>query len=188
MSDKLDAEIQADAPGVTVSTALCATPLAWSGIHNVVRKLNRDITLVATGLLGTIIFAAIVLAFLGRDPKAEEGPKGARRTAGKLLLGSNPVTYENVMGSNGKNLGELAWGFNSGISYPEAVGTAASGIPASTPGSSQVIRQRIPKAKYRPSVRHKRVDVRTRLIALWRQSLKRRERSGDWTAFSNVNR
>ena len=71
MSDKSETEIQADAPSVKVSMALCATPVAWSSIHNVIRKLNRDMTLVATGLLGTVISAAVVLAFLGRDPKAE---------------------------------------------------------------------------------------------------------------------
>ena len=188
MSDKSETEIQADAPSVKASMALCATPVALSSIHNVIRKLNRDMTLVAAGLLGTVISAAVVLAFLGHDPKADEFPKGARRTAGKLLSSTNPVTPENVMGSNARNLGELAWGFNSGISYPEGAGSAGSGVPANAPGSSQVIRKKLPKVKYRPSGRHKRVDVRTRLIALWRQSLKRRERSGDWTAFSNVNR
>ena len=126
MNEKLDSEIQADAPGDKASMALSASPIALSSIHNAVRKLNRDMTLVAAGLLGMAIFAAIVLAFLGHNSKADELPIGARRTA--LLLRTNPVTPENVMGSNGGKLADLAWEFNSGISRTEVVGTAASGF------------------------------------------------------------
>jgi hypothetical protein len=42
-----------------------------------------------------------------------------------------------------------------------------------------------PRARSRSSVRPRFVDVKMRLIALWRQSLVRNERSHSWTLFSN---
>ena len=42
-----------------------------------------------------------------------------------------------------------------------------------------------PRARSRSSVRPRFVDVKMRLIALWRQSLVRNERSRSWTLFSN---
>ncbi len=48
-------------------------------------------------------------------------------------------------------------------------------------GSSQVIRSRVPRGRYRSSVRPRFVDVKTRLLALWHQSLKRPQESRGWT-------
>ena len=39
-----------------------------------------------------------------------------------------------------------------------------------------------------PRIGHKFIDVKMRLIALWHQSLAQREKSRNWTAFSNSNK
>jgi hypothetical protein len=44
--------------------------------------------------------------------------------------------------------------------------------------------QKFPMLRYRTFVRHRIVDVKTRLIALWHQSLQR-EKSRAWTLFLN---
>ncbi len=59
--------------------------------------------------------------------------------------------------------------------------------PALPQDSSQVIRPRVPKARTRSSVRPRFVDVKTRLLALWHQSLKRPQESSGWTLFSRSN-
>jgi hypothetical protein len=45
-------------------------PLALRGTPNVMRAFNRNTIWVATGLLGTVIFAALVLAVQERHPMA----------------------------------------------------------------------------------------------------------------------
>ena len=45
-------------------------PLALRGTPIVMRAFNRNTMLVATGLLGTVIFAALVLAVQERHPMA----------------------------------------------------------------------------------------------------------------------
>jgi hypothetical protein len=54
--------------------------------------------------------------------------------------------------------------------------------------SARVIRPKIHIVRYRYSVVLRTVDVKTRLIALWHQSLARSEKSHTWTAFSNSNK
>ena len=192
MNNNLDNELQVAAAGNAAARALSAPtlqsaeyPAPLTSIHKVIKKLNRDTTLVATGLLGTVIFAALVLAFLGRDPKADELPK----EASGILLNANPAT----LGSNGKSLGELAWGqatsvvheFGTKVSNPDVQANATSRSPSPRPDSAKVVRSKIPKVRCRSSGRTE--DVKARLIALWHQSLKRRKNPRGWTLFSNSN-
>ena len=85
-------------------------PLALPGTQNVMRRFNRTTMWVATGLLGTVIFAALVLALLECQPKADDLTKEARQTSGSLLLNANPATPSNVVGSIEKSTGELTSG------------------------------------------------------------------------------
>lgn len=48
--------------------------------------------------------------------------------------------------------------------------------------------KRVKILRYRSSVLRRPTDVRTRLIALWHQSLARSERARTWTAYSNLKR
>jgi hypothetical protein len=59
--------------------------------------------------------------------------------------------------------------------------------PAHRRNFAQVIRTRIPQERQKSSGRLRDVDVKTRLIAPWHQSL-RREKSRGWTLFSKSNK
>ena len=57
-------------------------PLALDGTLNVMRTFNRNTIVVATGLLGTVIFAALVLAIQEHHPlPAEVAEKAMQRAA-----------------------------------------------------------------------------------------------------------
>jgi hypothetical protein len=71
--------------------------------------------------------------------------------------------------------------------HPDVQTNATSWSPAQQPDSARVIRSKIPNLRYRPFVRHRLVDVKMRLIALWHQSLMPSEKSRGWTLFSNSN-
>jgi hypothetical protein len=96
MNQNLDNETQGEIVGDGESRALhahpCQTqehPVALTAAHKVVRRLNRDTTWLATALLGSVIFAALVLALQERHPKAADLTKEARQTGGNLLLNAN---------------------------------------------------------------------------------------------------
>ena len=167
---------------------------ALPGTHEVIRRLNRDTTWVATGLLGAVIFAALVLALLECHPKPDDLKKEARQTTGSASLNANPSALGNVAGSNGQSTNEITsrqatsfdHGLPSEIKHPDVQANATSWSPANRPDFARVVRPKIPDVKYRSSVRPRYVDVKTRLIALWHQSL-RGEKSRGWTPFSNSN-
>ena len=77
MNNKFDTEIQGETPSDRASALDTAIALR---IQTEVGRLNRGITMVATGLLGIVILAATVLAFLGHHPRAVKLPKGPKRT------------------------------------------------------------------------------------------------------------
>jgi len=194
MNHNLDNDTQGEITSDGDSKALPAPQLqahehpALPGTYEVIRRLNRDTTWVATGLLGAVIFAALVLALLECHPKADDLAKEARQTTGSLLLNANPATPGNVMGSDRKSLSEITsgqatsvdHGLNPEINHSDVQANATSWSPAHGPDSAQVIRPKIPKVR-------RYVDVKTRLIALWHQSLQR-EKSRAWTLFLNSNK
>ena len=201
MNHNLDNDTQGEITSDGDSKALPAPQLqahehpALPGTYEVIRRLNRDTTWVATGLLGAVIFAALVLALLECHPKADDLTKEARQTSGSLSLNANPATPSNVVGSIEKSTGEIASGqatsvdrgLTPEISHHNGQANATSWSPAHGPDSAQVIRSKIPTVRYRTFVRHRIVDVKMRLIALWHQSLQR-EKSRAWTLFLNSNK
>jgi hypothetical protein len=201
MNHNLDNDTQGEITGDGDSKALPAPQLqahqhpALPGTHEVIRRLNRDTTWVATGLLGAVIFATLVLALLECHPKAHDLTKEARQTTGSVSLNANPSALGNVAGSNGQSTNEITsrqatrvdHGFTPEIKHPDVQANATSRSPANRPDSARVIGPKIPDVKYRSSVRPRYVDVKTRLIALWHQSLQR-EKSRGWTLYSKSNK
>ena len=55
-------------------------PLALDGTLNVMRTFNRNTMVVATGILGTVIFAALVLAVQEHHPLPAEVTEKAMQT------------------------------------------------------------------------------------------------------------
>ena len=97
MNHNLDKDTQGEITSDGDSRALTASQLqapeqpALPGTYEVIRRLNRDTTWVATGLLGAVIFAALVLALLECYPKADDLTKEARQITSSLLLNANPA-------------------------------------------------------------------------------------------------
>ena len=180
MNHNLDNDTQGEITSDGDSKALPASQLqahehpALPGTYEVIRRLNRDTTLVATGLLGAVIFAALVLALLEYHPKADDLTMEASQTTGSGLLNANPSALGNVAGSNGQSTTEITsqqamsvdHEFIPEIKHPDVQANATSRSAANRPDSARVIRPKIPDVKYRSTVRPRYVDVKTRLIAL----------------------
>ena len=72
--------------------------------------------------------------------------------------------------------------------HPDVQANASSWSPAHRQDPGREIRPKIHILRSRSSARLKFVDVKTRLIALWHQSLARSEKSPTWIGFSNSNK
>ena len=68
--------------------------------------------------------------------------------------------------------------------HPDVQANASSWSPAHRQDPGHEIRPKIHVLRSRSSARLKFADVKTRLIALWHQSLARSEKSRTWTGFS----
>ena len=164
---------------------------AFTSTHDAIRKLNRDTTWVAAGLLSTVVFAALVLALLECHPKANDPTMEAKQTTASLLRDANPTTPGNEAVLSVNSLSEVVSkratggdpGLNTEINHPYSQANAEAVSQARRPESAKLIRSKTPKVRYR-SYTH--AGVKARLIALWHQSLRRDEKSRGWT-FSNSN-
>jgi hypothetical protein len=175
-------------------------PVALPGTHDVIRRFDRNTTWLATGLLGSVIFAALVLAVQELRPRADDLTEEATQTRGDLLLNANllnanPAALSEVVGSNGKSTGDITLGqatsadhgFNPEINHPDVQANESSWSSAHSQDPARAILPKLPNGRYRSSVRPRFVDAKMRLIALWHQSLVRSERSRSWTLFSKSN-
>ena len=164
-----------------------------TGIYKVIKRFNRNTTWVATGLLGSVLFAALMVAFQERHAKADYLTREARQTTGDLSLNANPAAISDVAGSNEKGTGEITSGqatsvdrgLTPEINHPGVQADTSSWSKARQPDSAGV--SKIPNVRHRTFLRHRIVDVKMRLIALWHQSLMPSEKSRGWTLFSNSN-
>jgi hypothetical protein len=197
--------------------------VALPGTSDMIRRFNRDTWRLATGVLGAVVFAALVLAIQERHPKADDLTEEPRQTEGDFSLNPNPATRFTAVGVNGKSsTGKMISGqatsvdhafteispkenpssqmeaaastptpvlaFTPEINRHDVQANAGSWTPAHRQDSGRVIGLKVPGARSRSSVRPRFVDVQTRLIALWHQSLARSEKSRSWTLFSNSNK
>jgi hypothetical protein len=115
----------------------------------------------------------------------------AGRTSPKL----DPPSLSSLMGSNEKRTGDIAAGQTPSIdsvstpeiNHPDVQANATSWPSSQRPDSAHAAHTKIPKVRLRSSMHPRHVDVKTRLIALWYQSL-RHEKSRSRTLFSNSNK
>ena len=199
MNHNLDNETQGEFAGDVDSRTLAAPPLetrehsvTLAVAHKVIRRFNRDTTCVAMGLLGTVIFAALALVFQECHSEAADLTKEARQTGGNLVQNANPAALSDVVGSNGKSRGEITsgrpksvdYGFTPEINHPDVQSNASSWSSTHRQDTARV-RPTIHNITHLTSVRPRLVDVKTRLIALWHQSLTRNETSRGWILFSD---
>ena len=154
MNKNLDSEIQGGITGDGDSRALPAPPLqsrehpvALAGTGAVIRRFNRDTMWFTTGLLGTVIFAALVLAVQERHPKSAVRTDEASQTGGDLLLNANPAALSKVVGLNGKSTDEISSGpatnvddgFSPEINHSDLHTNARSWSPAHRQDSARVL-------------------------------------------------
>ena len=115
----------------------------------------------------------------------------AGRTSPKL---DTPL-LSSVMGSNEKSTGEITAGqvpsVDSGltpkINHSDVQANATSRSPSQPPDSPHAAHTKIPHVRLRSSMHPRYVDVKTRLVMLWHQSL-RHEKSRGGRLFSNSNK
>ena len=188
MNPNVDNETQRGLAGGAESVLLPGPPLqtrehppALAGTIKVIRRLNRNTTWVAAGLLGSVVFAALMVALQEPHRKADDLTEEPGQIRGDLLLNADSAAPSNV-GSNGKSNGEIisrqATSINHGltleINHPDVQAYASSWSPAHQQDTARVIPRKIPNARRRPSVRPRFVHVKMRLIALWHQTLARK--------------
>ena len=160
-------------------------PVALAGTRAVIRRFNRDTMLLATGLLGALIFAALVLAVQELHPKAAVVKDEATRTGGDLSLNANPAALSKIVGLDAGNTDEMSSGpvtnADDGgtpqISHPNT----RSGSPAHRQDSGRVIRPKNPRVRAHPSLWAKIADV----FIFWYRKPEATERSRGWAQVSN---
>jgi hypothetical protein len=177
-----------------------------------IRRFNRDTVWLATGVLGAVIFAALMVAVQECQRKATEAERD-------LLLNANPGTVASVVAKSSNSNGEMTPGQGSSVDHAftenplQEIPSSQTEPAASTPvlaltpenrsdaqanpdagplanrqDSARAIGSKARNASNRSSVASRTVDVKRRLIELWHQSLAKSEKSRSWTAFSNLNR
>ena len=160
-------------------------------------KFNRDTVWLATGVLGTVVFAALVLAFQERQPQV--------RQAESDILPNIPATVASEVANSSKANGKMTPRQGDGVDHaeisPQEISSsqtetaAPTSVLVSTPQINRHAHQsarargsKTPNGRNRSTVVFGSAYVKRRLIELWHQSLAKTEKSRSWTAFSNFNR
>jgi hypothetical protein len=177
-----------------------------------IRRFNRDTVWLATGVLGTVIFAAVMVA-------VQECQRKATKAERDLLLNANPATVAGVVANTSNADGKMTPGPGSSVDHaftetpPQEIPSSQMEPAASTPvlaltpenrneaqanpdsgtladrqDSARAIGPKARNASNRSSVASRSDDVKRLLLELWHQSLAKSEKSRSWTAFSNLNR
>jgi hypothetical protein len=166
-------------------------------------RFNRETLWLAMGLLGTLVFAALALAFQESQRKARQAESDFFPNANLATMGSAIAKSSN---SNGKLTPEPESSVDNGSTETSLREIPSSRMePAASPPTSVLAAppaiNRNAHRQYSPRVREPKtrnlrnrssgefgsVDVKRRLIELWHQSLARSTKPRDWTAFSKLN-
>jgi hypothetical protein len=168
---------------------------------DVIRGYNRDTAWVATGVLGAVVLAAIMLAVHERQSNATQAKR-------YLLLNASPATVASVIAPSSNSDDEITSGPGSSVDHTftepplektpssqmEPAASTQISAPAFTPQKNRDAPQQESTETPAPKTRNVRnrwasrfIDVKRRLIELWHQSLVRGE-TRTWTAFSKLNR
>ena len=161
-------------------------PVVLAGTGAVIKRFNRNTMLLATGLLGTVIFAALVLAVQERYQKVPVFTDEPGQTAGELSLNANAPALSEVWGLDTESTGEITSGpatnsddaFRPEISQPNANARSMSSAHRQDP--ARVGRPKHPSARTHPSLWAKVADVFT----FWHRKPVPTERSRGWAQFS----
>ena len=134
-------------------------PLALDGTTNVMRTFNRNTMVVATGLLGTVIFAALVLAVQEDHPLPAKVAEKAIQSSDEVLPNARPVELPEVVGLSGKSTDKISSeqaSFDDGFTpeiHANLKAHVSSGSAAQRHDSAWVIRPNIANPRHRSSTR-----------------------------------
>jgi len=154
---------------------------------DVLKGYNRDTAWLATGVLGAVVLAALMLAVEERQPKARQAERD-------LLLTANPATVASMIAQSSNSNGKMTSGPGSDIdptftepplqetpsSEMEPAATSPMSAPASAPqenrdasrqDSTQAPAPKIRNVRNRSSLASRFTGVKRRLIELWHQSM-----------------
>ena len=179
---------------------------------DVIKGYNRDTAWLAAGVLGILIFAALMIAVRERQLKATQAERD-------LLLNANPATVAGVVANTSNADGNMTPGPGNSVDHafaetpPQEIPSSQTEPAASTPvlallpenrndaqanpdagpladqqDSARAIGPKARNVRNRSSVVSRYVGAKRRLIELWHQSLAKSEKARSWTAFSNLNR
>jgi hypothetical protein len=172
-------------------------------IRETIIKFNRDTAWLATGVVGTVVFAAIVLAFEEHQPnaKATESDLSAKSNLDPMagvIVKSSDSSAESATSQDGsvdKTLSKTSLEEKASSSRTDSA-THAPGLAYKPEANHHPRREddlrfkgsRTQNEKNRSSVALGASAVKRRLIELWHQSLAQNDKSRSWTAFSHLNK
>jgi hypothetical protein len=168
---------------------------------DVIKGYNRDTAWLATGVLGAVVLAALVLAIEERQPKATQAERD-------LLPNANSATVESVVAKSSHSNGKMTTESGSSVDHaftetppqeiPSLQMEPAASTPISAPAlipqknrdarqdSTQAPAPKIRNVRNGSSLASRFTGVKRRLIELWHQSMAGGE-TRSWTAFSKLN-
>jgi hypothetical protein len=169
--------------------------LGLAGTYNAIKRLNRNTTWIAIGLLAPVAFAVMMAAVQGPRTTVDDLTQKAKQTTGNLLPRDNADAISNLAGSNEKSTKEIISGQATSVDNNLARGTNQSAVqanatswsPAQRPDPAGVVPSKIRYVRQRSTMRPRRIDVKMRLIELWHRSLARTKKSPSWTLLSNTH-
>ena len=146
------------------------------------QRSNRGAVWLAAGVLGTVGFAAVVLAIQNHYSMNVNSTKEAGPT-GSVIAKFSPQEnrYPHLENAAATPFPVLAL-----TPSHDVQANAGSRSPAHRKASGQASEPHVPRIRSTASMRP--VDVKMRLIALWHQSLMRSERTRTWTLSSNLKK
>jgi hypothetical protein len=170
---------------------------------DVIKGYNRDTAWLATGVLGAVVLAALMLAVEERQPKATQAERD-------LLPNANSATVESVVAKSSHSNGKMTTESGSSVDHaftetppqeiPSLQMEPAASTPISAPAftpqknrdaprqdSTQAPAPKTRNVSNRSSAASRNIDVKRRLIELWHQSLAQSEKPRSWTVFSKLN-
>jgi hypothetical protein len=165
------------------------------GTLRIMRKFNRSTTWVASGLLGSVIFAALMVAFQERNSEPTGNDGGQAKQVGDAVFSTeHPASLPSVA-----NVRENTANVTPGPMKSDDQGLASVGKDEPTEKINVIGWSPLPghdlgrrhgatnsKTTSRTSMRPRYVGVKARLLALWHQSLAHNEKARSWTRFSKV--
>lgn len=168
---------------------------------DVLRSYNRDTAWLATGVLGAVVLAAIILAVKERQTDATQAERD-------LLPNANSAAVESVVAKTARSDDKVTYGSGTSVDHslpetpPQGISSSRMDPATSTPTSAPAFTPHpicdaprhdstpapAPKtrnSKNRSSLVSRFIGVKRRLIELWHQSLARSE-NRSWTGFSKL--